>query len=527
MATSKKAIAAFISRDFASFEWMKRLSREALLREMAQFKVPPEFKTEPWLHQLVCHYIGCCEPRFLFLLDMGLGKSKIISDLAAQAQREKKLRRALIMVPRLVNIDSWLDDLARHSDLEPNPVMVENIEEKRYRLLHPVGDITVVDYMGLQWALCNKVTTGKGKNAKTQLVPDPELVARAQKLYNFVGIDESHKLRNPGNLWFSLVSSMTEHADRVYATTGTLFGKSPEELWPQFKLVDRGETFGETKGLFHGAFFTAKPHPFRREPDFVYDKSQTRLLNKMIAHRSIRYDEDEVTDLPQLVRRKIVMDMAPDQNEHYLRALEGVINSGGDPRALEAPWLRMRQMTSGYLKWRDANGDHMLPFKHNPKLEMLVRLVDEANHKVVVCYDYTDTGAMICKRLKAEGIDHEWFYGGTKNKPASRRRFLEDPDCKVFVMNSEAGGTGNDGLQKVARYMVFFESPTPVITRKQTEKRIHRPGLGGRAFVFDLVMRKTVDAGILGALSEGRDLYDDVMKGGRGKSLLRGLLSAG
>ena len=51
---------------------------------------------------------------------------------------------ALVMVPRLVNIDSWLDDLARHSDLEPNPVMVENIEEKRYRLLHPVGDITVV-----------------------------------------------------------------------------------------------------------------------------------------------------------------------------------------------------------------------------------------------------------------------------------------------------------------------------------------------------------------------------------------------
>lgn len=510
---SQKAVAAWLAREFTSFEWMKRLDRPTLIREMKQFRVPPTFKTEDWLHQLVCHYIGMCEPRFLFLLDMGLGKSKIISDLVTQAQREKRLKRALVTVPRLVNIDSWMDALREHSDLEPNPVMVEDIEEKRYRLLHPTGDITVIDYMGLQWALCRKVKAGKGK---MRLEPDPELVAKAQRLYNFIGIDESHKLRNAGTLWFDLVDQIATPADRVYALTGTLFGKSPEEMWAQFKLVDRGETFGENKGLFHGAFFTAKPHPFRREPIYTYNKAKTRQLNKMIAHRSMRYDEDEVSDLPPMVRHKIVMDMAVDQHEHYLRALEGVINhGGGDPRALDAPWLRMRQLTSGYLKWRDANGDHIIHFKHNPKLEMLMRLVDEASgsSKVIICYDYTDTGALICKRLKEEGFDHEWFYGGTKNKPASRRRFLDDPECRVFVMNSEAGGTGNDGLQKVAKYMIFYESPTPVITRKQTEKRIHRAGMAGQAFVYDLVMRKTVDSGILKALDEGRDLYADVMSG--------------
>lgn len=508
---SKRAVQAYLGREFSSFEWMKRLPREVLLAEMARFKVPPKFKTEDWLHQLVCHYIGMCEPRFLFLLDMGLGKSKIISDLVTQALRERRLNHALVLVPRLVNIDSWGDALADHSDLEANLVTVEEIEAKRELLLRPTGDITVIDYMGLQWALSRKV---KGKKGANKLEPDPALVAKAQRLYNFLGIDESHKLRNPDSLWFSLVDQLSATSRQVYATTGTLFGRSPEELWPQFKLVDRGETFGENKGLFHGAFFKAKQSPWKGAV-FEYDKSKTRLLNRMIAHRSVRYDEDEVSDLPPLMRHKIQMDMGVDQNEHYLRALEGIINAGGDPRALEAPWIRMRQLTSGYLKWRDANGDHLLHFKHNPKLEMLVRLVDEAigSSKVIVCYDYTDTGALICKRLKAEGINHEWFYGGTKDKPGSRRRFLNDPECKVFVMNSEAGGTGNDGLQKVARYMIFFESPSPVITRKQTEKRIHRPGMGGQAFIYDLVMRKTVDAGILKALGEGRDLYDDVMRG--------------
>ena len=515
MATSKRAITDFLDRDFTSFNWMKHLKADEITRELQHFKVPPEFKTEPWLHQLVCQYIGMCEPRFLFLLDMGLGKSKIIADLIWQYRREKRLKRALVLVPRLINIDSWSEDLARHSFLEPNLVMVSEIEEKRYRLLHPVGDVTVVDYMGLQWALCRKEKV-KGKQV---LVPDPDLLAKAQSLYNFVAIDESHKLRNPDNLWFSLVEALASRAEYVYATTGTLFGKSPLELWPQFKLVDNGETFGEDIGLFRSAFFDAKPRKFGYGNDYTYDVRKTRKLNQMIAHRSIRYDEDEVTDLPARVHRRINIDMAVDQQEHYLRALDGVINAGGEPGALEAPWLRMRQITSGYLKWKDANGEHTLHFKHNPKLEMLVRLVDEASSKVVVCYDYTETGAMICKRLKAEGIGHEWLYGGTKDKPGARRKFMIDPDCKVFVMNSEAGGTGNDGLQKVARYMVFFESPTPPITRKQTEKRIHRPGMTGRCFIYDLTVKKTVDAGILAALQEGRDLYDSVMKG-RKKGLL-------
>ena len=97
---SKRAVEAYTGREFSSFDWMKRLSREQLIRELSRFKVPPEFKSDPWLHQLVCQFIGMCEPRFLFLLDMGLGKSKIIVDLITQAQREGQLRgrHALITV---------------------------------------------------------------------------------------------------------------------------------------------------------------------------------------------------------------------------------------------------------------------------------------------------------------------------------------------------------------------------------------------------------------------------------------------
>lgn len=521
MLIARSAIRAYFNRRFNSYLWMKKLSRADLLAELDEFRVPPIFKTDPWLHQLVCVYIGLCEPRFMFLLDMGLGKSKILLDLMAQAQRAKELRRALVTVPRLINIDSWVEDMEVHSDLEPNAVSMSEIEAKREALLNPRGDVTLIDYQGLHWALCDKK---KGKKGKMVMVPNARRVRQAQQLYNFIGIDESHKLKKLGNLWFEIIDPLSMAADRVYATTGTLFGKEPDHIWPQFYLVDRGETFGEDVGIFHGAFFQTSAKAWGGT-NLVFNGRLTGQLNTMLQHRSIRYDETEVTDLPARVSRLIKLDMSPEQREHYMRAVEGLINSGGASRELEAPWIRMRQITSGYLKWNDAHGDHLIHFKQNPKLVALERLIDEmGDSKIVVCYDYTDTGRMICARLKELKIDHEWYYGGTKDKSATRSRFLRDPECRVFVMNSEAGGTGNNGMQHVARYMVFFESPVPVITRKQTEKRLHRPGQEDRVFIYDLALRKSVDNGILSSLAQGKDLYDAIVGGSpaRRKSLLLG-----
>ena len=139
---SRQALNEYLDRELESFVWMKRLRRLGIEREIESLRVRPVFKTRPWLHQLVCFYIGICRPEFLFLLDMGLGKSKILADLITQAQREKRLDRALITVPNVINMSSWSDDLEKHSDLEPWACDVESIESKWERLSNPKGDVT-------------------------------------------------------------------------------------------------------------------------------------------------------------------------------------------------------------------------------------------------------------------------------------------------------------------------------------------------------------------------------------------------
>ncbi len=470
---------------------------------------------------MVCFYIAITQPRFLFLLDMGLGKTKLIADVLTQLIRERKVTRGLVGVPRVINMDSWEEDLLKHSELEPWPCNVSDTEEKWDRLAYPKGEITMIDYQGLSLATCRKVP-GKGK--KNKLERDDKKIRHLQKTYDFICLDESHKLGNHGNLWFSVINQLTKQSEYCYATTGTLFGHDLEAMWAQFYLVDRGETFGPNLGLFRDAFFTAKVNPWK---GMVYTPrtGMARSVNRMLQHRSVRYDEDEVTELPARVIRPVKMTMGDEQREAYLKVLEDSINydsESGDKR--ESWWLKMRQITSGYLRWSDEYGDHQINFKENPKLMALERALENAGrHKMVVCYDYTPTGLMITNHLKGLGVDVEWYYGGTKDKSACRRRFMEDPKCRVFVMNSEAGGTGNDGLQKVARYMVMYETPCSPTTRKQTIKRIHRPGQEGRVFIDDLVLKGTVDMGILKNVMAGIDLHDQVMKGRVTREMLMGV----
>lgn len=514
MPVSREAVKEYLGRDLDDFRWMKALAREKVEEHVRMLRVRPRFKTAPWLHQLVCFYIALHYPRFLLLLDMGAGKTKVICDVLTQLQREKRARRALVLVPRLANIDSWLDDVALHSDLEPWPVGSEkDTEEKRVRLLNPQGDLTIIDYQGLHLALSKK----DGR----RLVRDDAAVRRAEKLYDLVNMDEIHKLNAlPGarrggtdTLWFSILRQLTRAVPFAYGCTGTLFGHDVQDLWSPYYLVDRGETFGENPGIMREAFFTKKTDQYRGTV-WTFDKAKAPALNRMLQHRSLRYEESELTDLPPRVSRIRALEMTEEQREHYMRALEGLVNAGGQLQECKAQWLRMRQITSGYLAWKDASGDHVVRLKRNPKLEWLETKLDEmGDSKVVVCYDYTETGRMISERVAAMGLGHVWYWGGARDKTAVRERFLTDPACRVMVMNSSAGGTGNDGLQRVARYMVFYESPTPPTDRKQTEKRIHRPGQEQRSFIWDVVMQRTLDAGILASIKEGIDVYDRVVNG--------------
>lgn len=512
----RNALRAYRSRRFDDHRWMKTLPSRDLWAEIRALKVRPVFKTDPWLHQLVCFLLGLSFPEFLFLLDMGTGKTWILLNILQQLIREKKVQHGLILVPRLINMDSWRVAALEHSELEPSIVDVSDIEAKWELLENPRGDFTVIDYQGFHLATAKK---GRGKFRQA----DESKLAKLRRRFDLCGLDESHKAANHQSLWFAQLRQLTRDMRYCYAATGTLFSPpNLEPIWSQFYLVDRGQTFGENLGCFRETFFTAKPHPFKGQV-LEYNRDRTPLLHKMIYHRSIRYEDYEVNDIPRSVRRRVLCDMGEEQQAQYLRMLERMINAPADPKEREAYWLRLRQITAGYLVWEDDSGKHKVNFPDVPKLDELERWIDEAGgQKIIISHEYTPSGELIVERLKKLKVRYEWLYGGTRDPIACKKRFMTDSGIQVFLMNSAAGGTGVDGLQQVSRYMVLYETPSSPTSRSQTIKRIHRAGQNERTYVIDLACRRTVDVGILDTVEAGKDLYDMVMKGNSGFRFLNG-----
>lgn len=508
---SKESIKKYLNRELDNFGWMKKLSREEIMSALEEFSPIPEFSIKPWLHQIVCIYIGLCRRRFLFLLKPGKGKTFVALKLITQAKSEGGLKRTLVTVPRLINLDTWREATEEHSNLVPH--MIEGtIEEKWNKLLNPRGDITIIDYPGLQLALSVK---GKDKKGKIKLLSDENKISQLRSVYNFFVIDEIHKCKNWNTLRFSILRSLTKNADYCYGLTGTLFGRDPQDIWAQFFLIDRGETFGEHLNIFRAAFFK-EVNDFWKGISFVFDKDKTEELHRFLQHKSISYSDEEIPDIdiPPLAMRRIEVKFTSEQYEHYKNAIDGVINAKGLLRDIDGAFIRLRQITSGFLQWRDEYGDHCIEFDNNPKLQALERfLEDTEDEKVIISTEYTKSGEMISKLAKKMKLKFEWLYGGTKDHIATVNRFKKDPTCKLLIMNSEAGGTGTDGLQKEARYLVFYESPLSPIAREQTLNRVHRPGQTKRTHIYDIVASRSIDKKIIADISEGKNLYESVVSG--------------
>lgn len=101
---------------------------------------------------------------------------------------------------------------------------------------------------------------------------------------------------------------------------------------------------------------------------------------------------------------------------------------------------------------------------------------EEDNGKILLMAYYRDTVELLLEAFKDYGAVA--IYGGVTKAQAeaNRQKFINDPDCKVMVVNYESGGVGVDGLQLVCNRGISVEPTGIVGDFQQTVKRLARPG---------------------------------------------------
>jgi SNF2 family DNA or RNA helicase len=502
------AIQAFLNRKLDDWKWVKDIPTKELKKALPS----KLFETEPRDCQRSCVLIGLNESRFLFNLDMGAGKSKIALDLIRFIKRRGHLKRALIISPHLINVGSWALQCEEHA---PDLSYVELLGSREVRMNIINGkdyDVYLINYDGLSVFMSERQSV-KGK---TKELLSSQNAIRFAKLFNMVIFDEIHNIGNHQSLWWRLCDVLSGLADYAYGLSGTPFGKNPDPLWPEFKVIDRGETLGKTLGLYRTAFYTPKEDYFAGIK-WTFRKKMTKTLHRVIQHRSIRYDEEELIDYPKEIRYTIPATMGREQWVRY-KELTGELKRTPDPAEREQAFLRCRQVTSGFIGARTEEGRRIeVEFDNGGKILALRQFLRDLpeDEKVVIFHEYTFAGAMIRRMLDKEkikylGVGH--FF--RKSDPRqSLKKFMSYPTHRVWLAQNVAGSEGVDGLQKVSHYCVFFESSTSPIIRNQAERRLKRSGQKKRTRIIDIVVPNTIDARILNSLDQGKDLFDAIVNG--------------
>lgn len=507
---NKEAIDYYFSRHLDSWDSIKSVPESDLDLWISNLDPVPDFTLPLYKHQKACFLLGVEIPAFLYFASMGLGKTGLALNLIKYHQKCGKVKHSLVVVPNLVMFASWKNEAKKHAP-ELNVVPLQGGTLDRFEILENVDEdsVFVVNYQGLAYMASTK---GKRKNSKRIL--DTDMVDQLAQIFDALILDEIHSVKNHTSLSYQVCNRMAYKIPIRYGLTGTPFGRNPHDLWAQFHIIDRGLTLGRSLGIFREAYFKQIKN-YWGGYEYKFLKYKEKELSSMIKNRSIRYDVEECAlSLPPVVDTIVEVNFSTGALDYYKEILKDLVSTKMDYMEKEAGFMRLRQLSSGFISMEDPNGKkELVEFSENPKLEALLELLDEMpeTSKAVVFNEFIFSGDLICNALKDKKIGFSRLWSGTKDPEAELARFNSDPNCRVFVVNSQSGGVGLN-LQ-VANFVIFYESPVSPITRQQAEKRVHRTGQTSTVFMYDLVTAGTVDRRILKHLQEGKSLFEAIING--------------
>lgn len=512
------AVKRFLKEPRDSHVWMKRLRSRELDEALDRVGFRPcSKKVDPLQnHQKVCVLLGIAFKGFAFWLDMGTGKTRIALELLAFWIREGYITGALILGRSESALIEWEQEIEKWRIKLPYITLLNSPSADKWdELAEFDGGLILATYPGLarMLSVLKPMRRRKGKPAKNKLKINAAKVKRLCKVIQAYVTDESTELGNKKSLQYRVCNQLSKYCDIRYELAGIPFGRDPTMLWPQLYLVDRGETLGQTLGIFRAAFFKTKINFWGGyEHKFRTDMEPT--LKKILRHRSIQYRFEECGKLPKLVHRLEEVDLPKEATIYYQRFVKEVMRKHAGFKERQNSFLHMRQVSSGFVGFRnDQTGEKAeIEFAENPKLERMMELVQQVpqGRKFAIFHEFTFSGRKICEELKRLKIKHGWIHGGIKNT-----RELQDGfkfgDLQCLVVQNRIGAFSLN-LQR-GNYYFVYEAPLSAIHDAQMRRRMRRKGQKKTVFGYDMVCRGTKDARILHYHREGGDLFDAIITG--------------
>jgi SNF2 family DNA or RNA helicase len=197
------------------------------------------------------------------------------------------------------------------------------------------------------------------------------------------------------------------------------------------------------------------------------------LRDNLMVNASRILKAEHMAELPPVTYTPIFYDLEPKHYKLYQRIAEEQLvelDNGGEIDAVGSSRLQ-HALQQVILNWSHFAQEAGL---RPAGLELLDTVLEEIDRdKLLVVANYRLSNELIRTTYPNSAA----LFGGmgAKAQETNLRKFIDDPECRVMVIQPEAGGYGVDGLQHVCSDILFLECPTPT-QFQQAKDRLDRDG---------------------------------------------------
>jgi len=450
-------------------------------------------KTTPYQHQRDCFMRMAPLKTCALFVEQGLGKSKMLIDLAAWRMSEELVQNMLIITKKGVHAQWARQQIPEHWPEGKVPVNIMTWVPARRKVDN--------EYKARAHnVLCMNIDALRGKKgfALAQLF--------LQSAPAFMVIDESHLIKSPYAKRSKLVRELGPLAVYRAIATGTPVTRNLVDAWAQFLFLDWQIIGHRFLTSFRAAYCITAPHDSR----IIVGHKNEAVFQAKIAPYTFSIRKEQATDLPPKLYEMVPFELTPEQRKAYneMRDLLLVQIEGGEVEVQYAlvGLLRMQEITCGFL--RDAERGIVQRYS-NPRMDALKDLLEQRDGPAVIwCRFREDADAV------ARGLGVPAYHGGATE---AERAAMVEAFCsgkqQYLVATPQAGGTGLNLQSSGCQTVIYYSNSFNAGDRWQSEDRVHRIGMKGQVTYFDLVALDTIDERLLASLRAKKKLAINTLDG--------------
>jgi len=465
-----------------------------------------------WDHQKKIIAIAEERTHYAIFAEMGTGKTcTAIQILRLWCARNKRPLRTLVLCPPAVR-NVWKREIERFSKLGKYTLVLDGSGKKREK---DFAERAFNDELPNNSAPAIFIT-----NYESLLMKELFQLFKTWGIEVLI-LDESQRAKDLKSKRTKLCIELADTTPYKLLLTGTPILNTAMDIWSQFRILDKGETFDRNFYAFRARYFydrNANMPTSKHFPDWRPLPGLAETFNKLIYAKATRVLKKDCLDLPPLVRQRVEVDLSPEQERMYVSMRDEYVAYMGTQACVASialtKILRLQQMVSGF--WVDDEEDKPRSFKDNPRLIVLKELLKDIAHtsKVIVWASFRHSYVDLIKVCEELEIPHVCLYGGMtdKSRQVSIDSFQTDSLVRVMIANPAAGGVGI--TLTAASYMIYYSRTFSLEHDLQSEARAHRGGSEIHAKItrIDIVTPGTVDEVILDALERKENLASDILR---------------